>query len=463
MAAAVAPKIRKKKTIPYNFGEKHKQYIRNCHYCTYNVAEGAVRAGKTVDNVVAFCHELCTTPDKLHLASASTAPTAKLIIGDCNGFGIEHYFRGQCHWGKYKGNEALIIKGPSTGFRERIILFVGGAKINSHAKFRGASIGMWIATEIDLHHEETIKEAFKRQAAAKRRKIFWDLNPRSPFATIYTQFIDAYAKKYEDGELIGGWNYQLFTIRDNINIPDSDKEAFISLYTPGSVEYMRAIEGKRCAAEGLIFQQFADHSERFIISKKPKNLKFITVGVDFGGNKSATTFVANGIGNNFDSITTIADHKMKGAKGTIDPSRMNRELIEFVRYVQSEYPRTQIVGVHCDNEAQTLINGIRMAFKAAQIKVPVLDCIKLKITERIYALNGFMTEGRYFVMKDCVNIINSLSTQVWDDKDPTEDIRLDNGTIDIDTADANEYSWSPWIQQLKLRGVELIKEKMRGG
>lgn len=35
---------------------------------------------------------------------------------------------------------------------------------------------MWLATEINLHHENTIKEAFNRTAAAKDRKIYWDLN-----------------------------------------------------------------------------------------------------------------------------------------------------------------------------------------------------------------------------------------------------------------------------------------------
>ena len=88
----IRPKLRMKKTIGYRFSEKHKEYIRRCRECVYNVAEGAVRAGKTVDNVLAFCEELKHTPDKLHLATASTAPTAKLIIGDCNGFGIEHFF-----------------------------------------------------------------------------------------------------------------------------------------------------------------------------------------------------------------------------------------------------------------------------------------------------------------------------------------------------------------------------------
>ena len=451
MAVKIQPKLRKKKTIPYNFGKKHIEYIRACEDNVYNIAEGAVRAGKTVDNVVAFCRELCRTPDKLHLATASTAPTAKLILGDCNGFGIEHYFRGQCHWGKYRGNEALIICGKFTGYRERIVIFVGGAKADSYKKFRGTSIGMWVATEIDLHHENTINEALTRQAAAKHRKFFWDLNPGSPFAVIYTKFIDEYKKKYEDGTLKGGYNYRLFTIYDNINISDEQREEFISQYCPDSVEYRRKIEGQRCVAQGLVFQLFADTPERFIVQEKPKNISFIDIGVDFGGNKSKTTFVAAAFIGNFQKICVVADHKMEGDKGTIDPSKIERELIQFYRYVQSEYPKAAIKFIHCDNEAQTLINGIRIAFMKAKLSAAVCDCYKGRITDRIYGLQSLMTEGRYFVYKDCTNVINSLKTQVWDEKEKTKDVRLDDGTFDIDTADANEYSFSSWLMQLKIK------------
>ena len=109
----------KKQTLKYVFSEKHKEYIRSCVSCEFNVAEGAVRAGKTVDNVYAFAHELKTAPDRIHLATGSTVGNAKLNIGDCNGLGLENIFRGQCHWGKYKNNEALYIKGPSTRFQQR--------------------------------------------------------------------------------------------------------------------------------------------------------------------------------------------------------------------------------------------------------------------------------------------------------------------------------------------------------
>ena len=176
--------VTEKKTINYVFGDKHKEYIRDCANNTYNTAEGAVRAGKTVDNVYAFAHELKTTKDKIHLASGSTVANAKLNIGDANGYGLEYIFRGQCHWGKYKDNDCLFIKGPATKGHQRIVIFAGGAKSNSFQKIRGNSYGMWIATEINQHHDSFIKEAFNRQLAANKRKIFGDLKPDNHYAPI---------------------------------------------------------------------------------------------------------------------------------------------------------------------------------------------------------------------------------------------------------------------------------------
>ena len=222
--------VTKKKTIPFQFGDKHKIYIRECMNNTYNIAEGAVRAGKTVDHIYAFAHELKTTPDKIHLASGSTVANAKLNIGDANGFGLEYVFRGQSHWGKYKDNDCLYIKGPDTGNKQKIVIFAGGAKANSFQKIRGNSYGMWIATEINQHHDKFIKEAFNRQLAADKRKIFWDLNPDNPNAPIYTEYIDKYAELSRQGILLGGYNYEHFTIFDNVTISEQRFKEIESQY-----------------------------------------------------------------------------------------------------------------------------------------------------------------------------------------------------------------------------------------
>lgn len=74
-------KYKKKKTIHFNFSEKHKNYIRKCENCTFNIAEGAVRAGKTVDNVFSFAHEI-----KRYKGSYS--PCDRIYHGKCK---AEHW------------------------------------------------------------------------------------------------------------------------------------------------------------------------------------------------------------------------------------------------------------------------------------------------------------------------------------------------------------------------------------
>lgn len=228
---------------------KHKEYMHKGIKATISVAEGAVRAGKTVDNVAMFAKMLeLGVQDKIHLASGSTSANAKLNIGDCNGFGLEYIFRGRCKWSKYKGNECLRIK---TTNREYIVIFVGGSKADSFKKIRGNSYGMWIATEINLHHDSFIKDAFNRQIASKTRRVFWDLNPSSPANFIYKDYIDKFEETY--GER---YNYEHFTIRDNASITEERIRDIESQYDKNSVWYRRDILGERCNAEGLVYPMF---------------------------------------------------------------------------------------------------------------------------------------------------------------------------------------------------------------
>ena len=114
--------VKRTNTLAYNWSDKHKEYMRNTQTCSMNIAEGSIRSGKTTDNIFCFAHDLKKSKDKLHLATASTQPTAKIIIGDCDGYGLEHIFRGQCRWGKYKGNECLRICGKDTNYKEKVVL-----------------------------------------------------------------------------------------------------------------------------------------------------------------------------------------------------------------------------------------------------------------------------------------------------------------------------------------------------
>lgn len=430
----------RRKTIPFNFSDKHKDYIRKSAECMYNIAEGAIRSGKTVANVFAFAHELKTAKDKLHLATGSTVANAKLNIGDANGFGLEYIFRGQSRWGKYKDNEALFIKGPSTDRHLKVVIFAGGAKADSYKKIRGNSYAMWIATEINLHHDNTIKEAFNRTAAADKRRFFWDLNPDNPAADIYTSYIDKYAEKAKEGTLLGGFNYMHCTLDDNINISAQRRSEIKSQYDETSIWYQRDILGLRRIAEGLIYRRFAEGNYAVPDNLKNDlgeiaNIRRIIVGVDFGGSKSGHAFVATGIIGDYQKVVVLASERHFG---DIAPDDLGQLFVDFLLKIMNLFGSPYVC--YADNAEQVLIRGLRKALVEAGIVMPIRDAYKDVIVNRIRLTDRLISQKRLYHTEHAETFKTAMSSAVWDDKKPTKSERLDDSTSDIDTLDAFEYT-----------------------
>ena len=416
------------------FGDKHQAYIRRAIRATISVAEGAVRAGKTVDNIAAFAYMIDKgVPDRIHLATGSTAANAKLNIGDSNGLGLEHIFRGRCRWTKYRGNEALVITSHK---KEYVVIFAGAAKADSFKKIRGNSYGMWIATEINLHHEDTIKEAFNRQLAAKVRRVFWDLNPSAPNHPIYEKYIDLFSTQL--GEQ---YNYQHFTIRDNSTITEKRLREIELQYIPGSVWYRRDILGERCVAEGAIYTSLVDHPQSYVVQSPPP-VMFATIGVDFGGNGSATAFNCTGFTQGLQEIVTLNEYYKKGI---MSPAELERDFISFARECMSI---CTIAGVYCDSAEQTLIQGLRTACARAGVGLSIRNARKGEINERIRFFCRMQAQGRHKILAECRHTLEAFQTAVWDAKHITEDVRLDDGTYNVDSLDAQEYAVEPYMRQM---------------
>ena len=419
-------------TIPWGaFSPKHKAYIKAALRNRMCVAEGAIRSGKTIDHCIIAAAYLEETPDKFHLASGSTIGNAKLNIGVCNGFGLENLFRGRCHWGKYKDNEALFI---DTRTGEKIVIFAGGAKADAYKRILGNSYGLWIATEINEHYDSTdsrtsfVKVASGRQIAARRPFTLWDLNPCNPKASIYENYIDKYRR---DG-LAGGYLYEHFTIRDNATITPERLREIESQYDPQTVWYRRDILGERAIAEGLIYQAFADRPELFCVDDVPGRIRHAVIGVDFGGGTSAHAFCCVGYFDN--SIVILDEYREKEA---LNPTKLERDFVDFVRRCQM---RWLVTDAWCDSAEQTLINGLRVAAARERLPVNIGNALKRPINDRIRAVCLLMGAGRFFVNNACEHTIDALKSAVWDSKKETEDVRLDNGSTNIDSLDAMEYA-----------------------
>lgn len=420
-------------TIPWGaFSDKHKRYIKDSLHNRMCVAEGAIRSGKTIDHCIIAAAYLEQCPDKYHLASGSTIGNAKLNIGVCNGFGLENLFRGRCRWGKCKDNEALFVD-TQTG--EKVVVFAGGSKADSYKRILGNSYGLWIATEINEHYDSTdsrtsfIKVASGRQIAARRPFTLWDLNPCNPKASIYEDYID----KYRNEGLPGGYQYEHFTIADNATITPERLAEIKGQYDPETVWYRRDILGERAIAEGLIYQQFADRPDLFVCDDIPGYIRNAVIGVDFGGGSSAHAFCCLGYFNN--SIVVLDEYRETQA---LNPTKLERDFIDFVRRCQMRWLVTEC---WCDSAEQTLINGLRTAAARERVAINIGNAMKKPINDRIRALCLLMGSRRFYVNRACKWTIDALKNAVWDGKKLTEDVRLDNGSTNIDSLDALEYAF----------------------
>jgi hypothetical protein len=80
--------------------------------------------------------------------------------------------------------------------------------------------------------------------------------------------------------------------------------------------------------------------------------------------------------------------------------------------------------------------------------VNIFNALKKPINDRIRCACKLQGAGRFFIMSHCKTTIDAYASAVYDSKQITEDVRLDNGTSNIDTLDATEYAYEREIYDL---------------
>ena len=426
------------RTIPWGkFSDKHKNYIKTALNYKQSVAEGAVRSGKTIDHCIIFSMYLETCEDKIHLASGSSLPNAKLNIGDCNGFGLEHIFRGRCRWGKYKSNEALFVQ-TKTG--EKIVIFTGGGKSDSYKSILGNSYGGWIATEINEHYDcedsrtSFIKVAMARQIASVHPFTLWDLNPSNPNADIYKNYIDKFMG-------LDWYRYEHFNIFDNATMSQERIEEIQNKYDMNSVWYKRDILGERMVAEGLVFPYFANDCKPYLfkyqslnekMKEEGKRFSHLIIGVDFGDNGSKYSWHLTGFTSDWDYMWALDEGDM-AKSNSIDATKFCKAFVRFYKRCVECYGYVE--WIFPDSASNTLINTLRAYFYAEGLDGSIIAPVKKnELTDRPITVDSLLVTGRLKIEEHCKNLINALSELVWDEKkDIPKDENVNNINDDWDS------------------------------
>lgn len=310
---------------------------------------------------------------------------------------------------------------------------LGAEKASQVSKIRGASIKYAYGDEVADWSEEVF-ELLKSRLDKDYSCFDGTFNPQYPGHWL-KEFLES------DADIFS----QTYTIDDNPFLSPSFVEALKQEYE-GTVYYDRYILGRWVRADGLIYQHFADNTNDYLIDdvrewlkEHEQRIRYVTIGVDFGGTGSATKFQATAI---TDKWTVIAFDE-EYIKGMVDPDALNGRFSLFVRRI-AEYGKSS---TWADSAEQILIRGFQNTVKKDNLPTGVSNAKKMEIHDRIKLTLLLMAQKRLYICRKCEHLIEALCEAVYDSK-RFDDTRLDDGTTDIDSLDAFEYSIEPYYEKL---------------
>ena len=445
-------KLRKKvkKIIIKKLSSKQKALLKWCHKpdgFDNIICDGAVRSGKTAVMSISFIHWAMRYFNGKNFALISKThrqAERNIVLPLLSCPDVTDYFKFE-----YQRSNGLL-KVSSNKTANNFYLF-GGKDEGSYSLIQGTTLTGVLFDEVALMPKSFVEQAIARTLSEKGAKLWFNCNPENPNHWFYKEWILDAQNENKKNSL-----YLHFLMDDNPIVTTEQKQKAKSLYS--GVFYDRYILGKWVRAEGRIY----DDITPLIVDKFKANKERLIIGIDFGGNKSKTTFVATLIMKDFSGLYVLADHKLSGKKGEIDIERISNELSLFIDKIKTKfgfYPDE----IRADSAEQYLINSLRKSIYKNGITVPVKDSDKAKILDRIRCTDSLIKAKKLFINKSCKHLIMGLENAVWDQKAAEKgiDMRLDDFTSDIDILDAFEYSFSPYLRNLTPQIFKPIKD--RGG
>jgi PBSX family phage terminase large subunit len=401
------------------FTDKQREYIREADRHRWGIKAGAVRSGKS------FVDVAYTIP--YNIRERLGKPGLTVILGNTKGtlqrniiVPMQELFGTKCVSDMRADNTAQI-------FGEDCYC-LGADNIRHVNRIRGASIKYGYGDEIGTYNPGVF-DMLKSRLDKPYSRFDGTCNPDNPSHWVKA-FLDSDADIFR----------QDYTLDDNPMLPAAFREALKKEYA-GTVLYDRYILGLWVAAEGAIYLPFANDPQKHIITEAPKNIASAFIGVDFGGNGSAHAFACVGFTYRFREMILLDEWFHKGE---LTPQKLEAAYIEFANRNRRKYP---VLEAYADNAETTLIRGLQEAATAART-TSVWKCAKKPIIDRINTEIRLFASGRFKIMEHCTHAIGAYASAVWDSKQTGKDVRLDNGSYELDILDATEYAFEHEISNL---------------
>lgn len=401
------------------FSPMQKEFWKSARH-RWNVKTGATRSGKTYQDYFLLPKRLLAVKGKegLNVMLGNTRETLRrnIINPMQTMYGAE-----------YISN--IHTDNSVEMFGEKVYV-LGADNANHVDRIRGASIKYCYGDEVTTWNQEVF-DMLKSRLDKPWSMFDGTCNPAGP-GHWFKRFLDS------DADIFS----QAYTIDDNPYL-DPAFVANLKKEYSGTVYYQRYIQGLWVAAEGIVYRAFNDNPERYIVDVLPEDelVRNAVIGVDFGGGTSAHAFCCTGFTTK-GRIIVLDEYREQSA---LTPDRLCEAFVDFVRRCQR---RWLVTDAWCDSAEQTLINGLKAAGMAAGLAINIGNAQKRQINDRIRATCILMGADKFLINRRCEQTIEALKAALWNSKYTTEDVRLDDGTTNIDSLDAFEYSWEREIPSL---------------
>lgn len=416
-----------------------QQKILAFPYSKYDalICDGAVRSGKTSIMMWAFVRWAMEnfSGQRFGVCGRTVDSCTKNIIVPFTAMSLakERYI---IRW--RRGDKVMEVRrGAVTNYFE----VFGGKDESSYTLIQGRTLAGVLLDEVVLMPRSFVEQALAR-CSVDGARLWFSCNPGSPHHWFYQEWI----KRSRERNAL----YLHFEMTDNPGLSKRTLERYENMYA--GIFYDRYVRGLWVAAEGIVYKDFANDTEKYLIGdplewakQNGASFSIISIGVDFGGTKSATKFQATGITKDF-RVVALEEEYIKNEE--IDPNALNRRFATFCQLITSKYGYSQ---TRADSAETVLIRGLDHTAQKMRLGTQVKNAMKLQITDRIRLVVLLMKQGRFKVSRNCPHLIDALQTAIYD-PDKFEDERLDDGTSDIDSLDAFEYSIEPYYKDLERAG-----------
>ena len=395
--------------------EKQRQIFRFAQSADYAlICDGAVRSGKTVAMLAAFMLWAMGNFNNTNFALCGKTVQAT----ERNLLNPLRQIQGLPYRYKYKiSTKTLTV---TCGGVENVFYLFGGKDESSYALIQGLTLAGVLFDEVALMPRSFVEQAIARTLSYAEAKLWFNCNPDSPTHWFYQEWIQTPRT---------GVRHIHFLMRDNPILTEKEIEKAAMMFS--GVFYDKYIKGLWVRAEGIVFPDFANNPEKYIVqaSEVPKRFRWVDCGFDIGGNNSAYAMTCSAMG--YDGVLYVLAAKKRQAQD-LPMEEVEQYAFGFIDDTEAKYG-VRIHNVNTDH-SDVIINTLN------EKRYIFGKTYKPPLEDRPFQISRLMALGRLKLAGDaCGALIDELSNVVFDDKNE-KPVILDDGSMQIDTVDSFVYS-----------------------